>query len=281
MFLEYQHFELLGKSVMERVVFQPPLKAGQVMENEACLIYAFNGTSKLYSGTQTEDLAKEESVLMKCGSFLNSWHTNPDGSPNVAIAFHFYSEVLRLVYNNEIPNFLKNNSEFGGKLIQKIDSDAAITNFFNGLIYYFENPELATEDLVILKVRELILLLYNTNSHGIREILSDLFNPTQTEFKEIIKANIFNDHSLEDFALLTNLSLSSFKRAFKKTFGESPARYIKLKRLEEAADQLKVTKKRISDICFDCGFNDLGHFSKSFAAQYDLSPSEYRKQFLG
>jgi len=251
------------------------------MHDEACLIYAFRGTSNLYSGTQTESLSANESVLMKCGSFLNSWNKNPDGSPNEAIAFHFYPDVLRLVYNNEIPNFLKSNTESGKKLIQKIDSDAAITNFFNGLIYYFENPDLATEDLIILKMRELILLLYNTNSHGIRDILRDLFNPTENEFKEIIKANLFNDLSLEDYALLCNLSLSTFKRTFKKTFGESPARYIKLKRLEEAANQLKVTNKRISDICFDCGFNEVGHFSKSFTALYNTSPSNYRKQFLG
>jgi len=266
---------------MERVVFQPPLKAGQVMENEACLIYAFNGSSTLYSGLQAESLSNEESVLMKCGSFLNSWNTNPDGSPNEAIAFHFYPEILKLVYNNEIPNFLKRNAASGEMLVLKIDYNAAISNFFNGLIYYFENPELATEDLIILKVRELILLLYNTNSHGIRDILSDLFNPTEIEFREIIKANIFNDLSSDDFAILTNLSLSSFKRTFKKTFNESPARYIKAKRLEEAADQLKITSKRISDICFDCGFNDVGHFSKSFTAKFNLTPSEYRKQFLG
>jgi len=92
---------------------------------------------------------------------------------------------------------------------------------------------------------------------------------------------LFNDLSLEDYALLCNLSLSTFKRTFKKTFGESPARYIKLKRLEEAANQLKVTNKRISDICFDCGFNEVGHFSKSFTALYNTSPSNYRKQFLG
>ncbi|MCG8372600.1 MAG: AraC family transcriptional regulator [Balneolales bacterium] len=280
MIINHQTFSLLDKVVLERVIFEPPLKAGQVMHDEACLIYAIKGNSTLYSELETKKLNKEESVLMKCGSFLNSWNQNDEGSPGEAIAFHFYPDVLTHVYKNDIPDFLKSKEKPGTTTALKINYDAAVTNFFNGLLYYFENPDFVNDDLLILKVKELILLLYNTDSHGIRDILSDLFNPSETEFKDVIKANLFNNLSLEDYAYLTNLSLSSFKRSFRKAFNESPAKYIKTKRLEKAADLLRITSKRVSDICFDCGFNDVAHFSKSFAAQYDCSPSDYRKQFL-
>lgn len=73
MILHYQKIELLEKVVFERVKFNPPLRASEIMENEACLIYALNGESTMYSAEASEALATEESVLMKCGNYLNHW----------------------------------------------------------------------------------------------------------------------------------------------------------------------------------------------------------------
>ena len=47
-----------------------------------------------------------------------------------------------------------------------------------------------------------------------------------------------------------------------------------------AENLLKTTNGRISDIAYDCGFNDMAYFSKSFSQVYHASPSNYRKQFL-
>ena len=81
---------------------------------------------------------------------------------------------------------------------------------------------------------------------------------------------------MEDLASLTNNSLTSFKRKFKEIFQTSPANYIKNKRLEKAAKLLKISDQSISDISFECAFNDLAHFSNSFKAKFNLTPSEYR-----
>jgi len=279
--IKHQHFDLLGKKVLERVIFTPPLKAFGHLENEACFLYAVNGESTLYGGNEKYKLSTNQSVLIKCGSYLYSWHENVSETPNESIVIHLYPDVLKLVYNDNVPNFLKNKKRLNPKHFQKVDSEEVIKNYFNTLLFYFENPELVNEDLTTLKIKELIILLYNFDSHGIRDILHDLFNPHQIDFKEIIYTSLFEDLSVEDIAQLTNLSLSSFKRKFKQTFDESPARYIKLKRLEKAADLLKVSRSRITDICYDCGFNDLGQFSKSFTAKYGYSPTEYRKMHLG
>jgi AraC-like DNA-binding protein len=75
---------------------------------------------------------------------------------------------------------------------------------------------------------------------------------------------------------MTNLSLSSFKREFKKNYGDSPASYIRNKRLEKSAELLRISEERITDIAFDCGFNDLATFSKLFHDKYNTSPSNYR-----
>ena len=280
MILEHQHFDISGKAILERVVFTPPLKAKTVMENEACMIYSVNGVSSLYSAEDTNGLQNQESVLMKCGSFINHWRVNEDDQPYEAIVIHLYPQILREIYKNQLPLFLQNRAPVDPVLFQKISPNEVMKNYIDGLLFYFKNTDLCTQDLVKLKVKELILLLYNMNSSGVREILADLFNPQELVFKDVIRKHLHEDLLVEDYAQLVNMSLSSFKRKFKEAFGDTPARYIKNERLEKAAELLKITHSRISDICFTCGFNDLGHFSKSFADKYKLSPSDYRKKHL-
>ncbi|MCI4669193.1 MAG: AraC family transcriptional regulator [Bacteroidia bacterium] len=280
MILDYQKIEILQKTVFERVRFKPPLKATEIMENEACLIYALNGSSNLFGGSYTASLYTDESVLMKCGNFINSWKVTENPDPYEAIAIHFYPDVIQLVFENNIPDYLQNQASKDHKVFQKIAKNDILKSYITSLLMYFENPALFNTDVIKLKMRELIALLYQLDSHGIRDMLSDLFNPHQLEFKQVIAAHIFHDLSLEEYASLLHLSLSSFKRKFKEIYGNSPGQYIQNKRLEKAAQLLSTSTSRISDICYDCGFGDISNFSKAFSKKYGISPSEYQKDRL-
>ncbi|WP_250347248.1 helix-turn-helix domain-containing protein [Flavobacterium anhuiense] len=74
------------------------------------------------------------------------------------------------------------------------------------------------------------------------------------------------------------MSVSSFKREFAKIYHDTPANYIKMKKLEKAAELLQVSDQRITEIAFDCGFNDLANFTKSFTSKYHVSPTNYRQK---
>ena len=280
MILNYQKIELLDKVVFERVKFNPPLKATEIMENEACLIYSLNGSSKMFGGVETETLAKQDSVLMKCGNFINHWHVKEETIPNEAVAIHFYPEVLSLIFENQIPDYLSKPSIGSDKIFHKIEKNEILKSYIDSLLVYFDNPSLFTTDTIKLKLKELISLLYNMNSNGIRELLSNLFNPSHLEFKKVIEKQLFNSLSLEDYALLMNVSLSTFKRKFKELYNTSPGQYILTKRLERAAQLLGSSDQRISDICYDCGFSDLSNFSKAFSKSYGISPTKYQKRAM-
>jgi AraC-like DNA-binding protein len=47
-------------------------------------------------------------------------------------------------------------------------------------------------------------------------------------------------------------------------------------RLRKAADLLARAEHRISDIAFDCGFNDLSYFNRCFRRRFGLTPSAAR-----
>ncbi len=281
MIIKHQQYDLLQKPVLERVVLTPPFRADNSMHNEACFLYAVNGNGKVYGATQSEKLNSHEGVVMKCGNYLGTWLQNADDKPSEAVAVHFHPDVLKMVYEDKLPEFLRDDGQQTRNTIQKVQVDDMITKYVESLVFYFENPSLINEELIILKIKELILLLVNTDeSNQVKDILKDLFNPVNHSFKEIIHSHLFDDLALEDLALITNLSLSSFKRKFKEVFDDSPAHYIKVKRLEKAADMLTIPSNRISDICYECGFSDLGHFSKSFSAHYEMSPTAYRESLV-
>ena len=147
----------------------------------------------------------------------------------------------------------------------------------NNLVVFFEDPEAVDEALGILKIKELILILLRSEDHeNIQKLLSDIFSPVNVKFKEAVQKNILNPLSIDQLAFICNMSLSTFKRAFKKAYDETPAKYIKEKRLEHAASLLLCNNDSISSISFDSGFQDVTTFSDSFQKKFGQSPSKYR-----
>jgi AraC-like DNA-binding protein len=51
-------------------------------------------------------------------------------------------------------------------------------------------------------------------------------------------------------------------------------------RINFATQQLIETDRSVADICFESGFRDMSHFYKTFSSRMDMSPLNYRKQFL-
>ncbi len=276
MIISHNTYTLEEKVVFERVKFKPPFKPTASYENEACFIFPLYGRATLYGGLNSDTIQTGESALMKCGSFINHWQAKDSDEPFDVIAMHITPDILKCIYRDNFPDFLKSTPQSSNRVFQKIPRQQILDEFMKGLTFYFDNPSLINDDLVKIKIKELILLLYNINHGNIRELLASLFNPVELSFKEIIRAHLYQELNVEDFATLTNTSLSTFKRRFKQVFNDSPSRYIKEKRLEYAAELLSLSSKSVTDVCFDCGFSDLSTFSKAFSKHFKKSPSEYR-----
>lgn len=83
---------------------------------------------------------------------------------------------------------------------------------------------------------------------------------------------------IEDVARYCSLSESRLRTLFRKEVSMSLGRYMRLRRVHRAAQMLRDTGCRVSEIALRCGFDSLYSFSRTFRNEMSLSPTEYRKQ---
>lgn len=274
-------FKLDERTLLGHLIFKPPFKANSAMVDEARFVHIKHGRSRLYSPSDKFDLKTGDSFLMKCENFVNNWFENEEDEANEIFVIHFYPELLKSIYANQLPEIFNSKQSVRANPVEIIEPNELLNSFITNLSLYIAESRIISPEFLKVKIRELIMILVHTDHSGqVSKILSELFQTKEYEFKEIIHSHLYEDLKIEDLAFFAGLSLSSFKRKFSSVFGTSPSRYIRSKRLEKAVYLLKDPQLRISDVAYDCGFNDIGYFSKVFHAAYDRSPTEYRKKLL-
>jgi AraC-like DNA-binding protein len=93
-----------------------------------------------------------------------------------------------------------------------------------------------------------------------------------------IRENYRYDISREGLASSVSMSPVRFGKAFKAYTGKKFGEYINELRIEEAKSLLKETKKPISDIAFEVGFDSLRSFNRAFYRHTGMTPSQFRNQ---
>ena len=105
---------------------------------------------------------------------------------------------------------------------------------------------------------------------------------------ETIKTTItyIRDHYQEkiyirDLASLIGLNEQYFCRFFKKAIGMSPIEYLNEYRIRQAVRLLKDSSLPVTEICLDCGYNNMGNFLREFRKYTGTTPLQYRKHSQG
>jgi AraC family L-rhamnose operon regulatory protein RhaS len=121
---------------------------------------------------------------------------------------------------------------------------------------------------------------------------STLFGPKSSDMELILdKSSV----SLEDILLYIHTNYSSritlkslveqfclnrttINEMFKKATGESVISYLIKLRIEASAMMLRDTGMPVKEICYRVGFEDMGHFSRTFKKMKGISPKQYRER---
>ena len=130
-----------------------------------------------------------------------------------------------------------------------------------------------------LKVLE---LLYHFQSKQIvfeenREYLSGATVERIKHVKEHLLQDMTRRTNLKELALEHGLSLTQLKDGFRQVYGESPYAYLRNYKMHQAAQLLRQTDQKISEIALMMGYENPSKFSEAFYAVIGCKPKAYRK----
>ena len=264
-----------GKVVFHKMkITSPQRELKPFQNNEACFMFINDGEFSVRTPNQFISFNKSKGLLAKCFNFFIE---TTKKQRNQSKEMEFIGVFLFPEQVEEIMGIDLSSSNHKVKFnIKKIDIDALFTSYKNSINILLDSPEIADEEMIKLKLREMIILISKSQNLSVLDFLVSMFSLTHTEFKATIKNNIYSNLNIENYARLCNMSLSSFKRKFTKVFSESPKKYINRMKLEKATKLLSTTDLLISEIAYECGFDTISSFNRSFKFNFKVSPTEYR-----
>lgn len=161
-----------------------------------------------------------------------------------------------------------------------IEVTETLRSFFVSMYAYFSGKNIPDKSLLELKFRELILnIADNPENAAVLSYFCSMLNEPQTvSLERIMQDNYCFNLKLEQYANLSNRSLSAFKRDFQQLFKNTPGKWLLEKRLQHALTLLKNSGKTVAEAAFESGFENSSHFSRSFKQRFGVSPIEARQK---
>lgn len=153
---------------------------------------------------------------------------------------------------------------------------------------YSTLDDIANENERFVQFLKFLYILYELSiSDDARVLASSSFAHTarSNESRRVDKVKQYiNDHyseslKLADMAELVGMSPVAFSRFFRQRTGRTLSDYIVDIRLGYAARMLVDSTRNISEICYECGFNNLSNFNRTFKAKRRYTPREFRAMF--
>lgn len=245
----------------------------EFVENEACFVFVNQGEVLVRTTDQLFHLGANSGILAKCMPFFYEKPKAIYEQKIELVGVMLYPDLVE-----EIFRFSAYNSAFKLDYSQKkLIIERQLQLFKDSVLFLFDNPELADEEMIGTKLKEFVLIISKIeNAPSSLDFLAALFQPGTIDFRKTVENNMFSDLSLAQLASLTNMSLSSFKRRFGEVFNDTPNHYINQKKIEKAMFKLLSTEKNISQIAFDVGYGSLATFNRNFKKVTGTSPTQFK-----
>ena len=92
-----------------------------------------------------------------------------------------------------------------------------------------------------------------------------------------IEANLDAKITIENLAGLARISVFHFAHAFKRSFGQSPHRYVLHRRTKRAQGLMLASEASLGQIALECGLADQSHFTRLFRRFVGETPGAWRR----
>jgi len=175
-------------------------------------------------------------------------------------------------------------------LTARADQKSKLEGLQHGADVYLTKP--FDEEELLVHINNLLLQQNRLKKHYLHTIdfapaagLPELL-PQESSFVQQVKSTITRYLSDSNFTVHqlsreVALSPSQLHRKLTALTGYSASKMIRQIRLDKAKALLQDLSRTISEVAYECGFNDPDYFSKVFKTEFGMIPTEYRKKTEG
>ena len=230
----------------------------------------------------------QDHVLMKPGDMVVSCYDGYHGKESESrFPLGYYEGICLEVEPSEAGQWLERNAPafsvnfsalkenlLGNKWYLSSPAGPRCEHVFREL---YESMDYMNPCFSRLKVLELLMLLSNIPRMDREKAYCSV---RQVELIRHLRDHLVMEReqyvSLAQLAAEHDISVSHMQKLFKQIYGVPVYRYIKEYRLEQAAVELVQTKKLVTQIAQENGYDNASKFSESFKKRYGMTPSQYR-----
>ena len=233
-------------------------------------------------GDSVEEIGDYELVLLGGEDLEHVWEQGSCTSKDIReITVHFSGDI----FGSDLLS--KNQFASIRAMLEKADHGLSFP-ISTIMKVYSTLDAIAEESERFVQFLKFMYVLYELSvSNGMRVLASSSFSHTESnvessriqKVKQYVNVHYPEPLKLDDIADLVGMSPVAFSRFFRQRTGRTLSDYIIDIRLGYAARMLVDSSKNISEICYECGFNNLSNFNRTFKARRKYTPRDFRAMF--
>lgn len=234
------------------------------------LFYVVDGRKIWHTAQGVYDIQKDSCVFVRKGAFILEQLL--DTGFCVVLFFipdEFICETLQ-TRSSPLHQYGKTYAP-----LMLLNHSETLAGFFLSMSSYFAETADPDPSLLQLKFRELILTIAGNprNDELLSYFSALLHEPQSISLQRVMEDNFCFNLQLQQYAKLSNRSLSAFKRDFQKLYGTTPGKWLQDRRLTHSKKLLSNLNKPVTEVAFESGFENVSHFSRAFKKRFGAPPS--------
>lgn len=171
--------------------------------------------------------------------------------------------------------FYRSINPYKSKLNIPIPSLECVSSLIAAMIDEYHSKLPGYQTMLASRFMELVVCLSRLYDHQEKDIDSSLMHLANAI--SYIEDHYLEPITMEEIAVTSDISVRHLNRIFRAYYQTTPIAYLQRLRLERACALLKQTSLSVTEISYECGFNDSNYLARQFRKTYGMTPKAFRK----
>lgn len=250
----------------------------------------FSELTIVLNGHATHIVNQEESFIKKGNAFVingGTYHAFKDPHDFRICNIMYRSEMLKSAGTDLrtlngfqalfiLEPFYRSINPYKSKLSMSITSMEYVSSLISIMIDEYEKKGQGYQTMLASRFMELVVYLsrlYDKQEKDVDSSMMHLANAVS-----YIEDHYLEKITLEAIADKSDISVRHLNRIFRSYYQTTPIAYLQRLRLDRACTLLKQTNLSITEISYECGFNDSNYLTRQFKKTFGMTPKSYRNK---